>query len=269
MKNIGQRVTIMTREHKSNIELFQMMTLQSFATLFHSYYISQFKQKYVPTHRIIVPSIRSFKDYINPKGEFMQNINKYFIDKIMIELNSDKYKKYLKCPELILFNEENIETFKTIFDIYIIPNIYKYLPNSFINMFSLNDDSQQMFIENEEFIFDIEGYLKDDIFSYLVDETLLQLFAVLKSIKKEIILPENNNAILVGEKDIVTICNEKALSEILIDHDLYTKYPSIIKLLCFVSSTSICQINIPNKSEEYSTNPFNEVSITKLGDVNV
>lgn len=276
MENISKKVKIMMKDHKNKIELFQWALMESFASLFYSYYISQFRQKHVPTHRIFIPSIKSFKDFINPDNGFMQRISNEFIDGILNKLKENNYSKYLDCLELIILKDENIEIFKTIFDLYMIPNLYKYLPESFINKFDLNNEKQQIFIEDEEFVFDIKNYLKDDIFSFLVDETILQFLILFPSIEKDVILPENNESILVTEEGIVTICNEKALSPILLNHEMINKYPSIIKLINFVSSTTIEELNKTDNPSydkdyniyvnKYSTNPFNEISITILKD---
>lgn len=296
MENIRTSIKNMMKEHKNKIELFQWAVMNSFSVLFYSYFISQFKQKQIPTRKIYIPTIRSFKLYIKTDGSFMEKVSKNFIDVFLNKLSTYNDGKYFNCPELIIFNNENIEYFKTIFDLYIIPNISKYLPEAFINKFDLNNEKQQVFIESDDINFDIERYIysfmnsssdnktefessKNIMIGYLAHETILQLLVLLPTIQKDIILPEQNDKIYVTNNDIVTICNDKALAPILFNKEINRIYPEITKLLEFVSSTNIEDIaeqenGACNDKHElyanlYNTFPFNEVSITSLKEISI
>ena len=104
-------------EHKNKIELLQWGIINGFTSIFYSAFIASFKQVYVPTRRIKVPPINSVKHILDKDSEYMKIISDIFIDK-MKEILDKYWKPYLiNCPELEIFNDENIELLKTVFDL--------------------------------------------------------------------------------------------------------------------------------------------------------
>lgn len=257
------------KEHSKKIELIQWAITSGIASLVYSEYIRNIRQKRVPTRIIFVPQIRRVQELLNPDGEFMNSLSESLIDNMR---NHELFKQYKDAPELVLFNDDNIDTLKTIFDLYIIPNIFRSIPETISKKFDLQNPQQQLIRESNEIdIFDrkpIEQYQ----FDYIVEESLLQLLVMMPTVKKEVIIPESNIKLHMSENEILSIGHQSAICNIYINKNIIEN-EEIIKLIKFVSNTNIKQIDIGDdiciKGDDIvkyiiTSDVFNQLSFTKL-----
>lgn len=257
------------KEHSKKIELIQWAITAGIASLVYSEYIRNIRQKRVPTRIIFVPQIRRVQELLNPDGEFMNSLSESLIDNMR---NHELFKQYKDAPELVLFNDDNIDTLKTIFDLYIIPNIYRSIPETISKKFDLQNPQQQLIRESNEIdIFDrkpIEQYQ----FDYIVEESLLQLLVMMPTVKKEVTIPESNIKLHMSENEILSIGHQSAICNIYINKNIIEN-EEIIKLIKFVSNTNIKPIDIGDdmciKGDDIvkyiiTSDVFNQLSFTKL-----
>lgn len=257
------------KEHSKKIELIQLAITSGIASLLYSEYIRNIRQKRVPTRIIFVPQIRRVQELLNPDGEFMNSLSESLIDNMR---NHELFKQYKDAPELVLFNDDNIDTLKTIFDLYIIPNIFRSIPETISKKFDLQNPQQQLIRESNEIdIFDrkpIEQYQ----FDYIVEESLLQLLVMMPTVKKEVTIPESNIKLHMSENEILSIGHQSAICNIYINKNIIEN-EEIIKLIKFVSNTNIKQIDIGDdmciKGDDIvkytiTSDVFNQLSFTKL-----
>lgn len=274
--NIHEIVKDALKNHKNKIEITQWAMMSSISSLVYSEYLRRIVQKQVPVRIIMVPSIKYVDELLHPDGQFMQLLSEKFIDGIS---KNDAFMKYANAPELVMFQEENIEIMKTIFDLYIIPNISRRIPETICKKFGLNDEKQQTFRENREAdLFDRKP-INGDQLDYIIEETVLHLLTLIPTMKKDIEIPENNMSIQVGEDEIISIDHENAICAILLDDNIIENR-SVIDLIKFVTSTNIEPMLVDldgNKREiaavkkngdivKYliNTNVFNRVALIKL-----
>lgn len=277
--NIHEIVKDAIKNHKQKIELTQWAIMSSISSLVYSEYLRRIVQKQVPVRILMVPSIKYVHELLNPDNQFMQLLSEKLIDGIS---KNNTFMKYADAPELVMFREDNIEIMKTIFDLYIIPNISRRIPETISKKFGLDDEKQQTFQENREAdLFDRKP-LNNDQLNYIIEETVLQLLSLLPTIKKDVEIPENNMSIQVGESDIISIDHENAICAILLNDNVITN-ESVIDLIKFVTSTNIESMIVDvngNKREiaavkkngdivKYliNTNVFNRVALIKLHEI--
>lgn len=277
--NIHEIIKDAIKNHKQKIELTQWAIMSSISSLVYSEYLRGIVQKQVPVRIIMVPSIKYVHELLNPDNQFMQLLSEKLIDGIS---KNNTFMKYADAPELIMFQEDNIEIMKTIFDLYIIPNISRRIPETISKKFGLDDEKQQTFQENREAdLFDRKP-LNDDQLNYIIEETVLHLLTLLPTIRKDIEIPENNMSIQVGEDEIISIDHENAICAILLNDNIISN-EAVIGLIKFVTSTNIEPMLVDingNKKEiaavkkngdivEYiiSTNVFNRVALIKLHEI--
>lgn len=257
------------KEHSKKIELIQWAITAGIASLVYSEYIRNIRQKRVPTRIIFVPQIRRVQELLNPDGEFMNSLSESLIDNMR---NHELFKQYKDAPELVLFNDDNIDTMKTIFDLYIIPNIFRSIPETISKKFDLQNLQQQLIRESNEIdIFDRKP-IQQYQFDYIVEESLLQLLVMMPTVKKEVIIPESNIKLHMSENEILSIGHQSAICNIYINKNIIEN-EEIIKLIKFVSNTNIKQIDIGDdmciKGDDIvkyiiTSDVFNQLSFTKL-----
>lgn len=257
------------KEHSKKIELIQWAITSGIASLVYSEYIRNIRQKRVPTRIIFVPQIRRVQELLNPDGEFMNSLSESLIDNMR---NHELFKQYKDAPELVLFNDDNIDTLKTIFDLYIIPNIFRSIPETISKKFDLQNPQQQLIRESNEIdIFDRKP-IQQYQFDYIVEESLLQLLVMMPTVKKEVIIPESNIKLHMSENEILSIGHQSAICNIYINKNIIEN-EEIIKLIKFVSNTNIKQIDIGDdmciKGDDIvkyiiTSDVFNQLSFTKL-----
>lgn len=263
--------------HKSKIELIQWAIISGVSSLLYSEYIANIKQKQIPVRKILLPSIKTLNELLSENSQFIELLSDKLIDNIY---NNELFKKYNDAPELVLFNEENIEILKTIFDLYIIPNIRRRIPEAIEKKFDLKNPQQQLFVESREIDLFNRKPINEDQINFIIEETVLQLLILLPTMKKDIELPETNNGILFAEDDIITIGNENAICPIHFNENIF-KIESIMKLLSFVTNTTVTEndwnlhpyVKNGNISEPINyiinTGLFNQVSITRFKGIEI
>ncbi len=262
---IHQLVKTALTDHKQKIELTQWAIISGISSLFYSEYISKIKHKEVPVRSISVPAIKNVSNYLRADSKFMKDLSDKLIDEIA---NHYLIKKYSNAPELVMFNENNIEIMKTIYDLYIAPNITRRIPETIAKKFGLNDQDNpsQLFKENWEIELFNNKPINEDQFEFIVDQTVLQLLMLIPTMKKEVEIPEERLNIWVSNDKILTIANENAICPIhftpaIVNND------SVIDLLTFVTNTSFIEkFNDSNSALDYivTTGLFNQVSMTKF-----
>lgn len=257
--------------HKSKIQIIQSSIISSISSLIYSEYIRNFKRKQIPVNMVMVPSIKTINSLLRKDGEFIEYLSNNLLDDIK---KNSLFQEYSNAPELILFNDENIEILKTVFDIYIVPNIQKYIPDVITKKFDLG--SYKMFRESNEIdIFD-GNKIRSYHYEYIVDEAILQLFSImLVTMKKDLRLPENNFDVYLKEDDILIIENNNAICPICINSKIIENV-GVIELLKFVTDTRIeeldwnvspiCIGTIPADYKVISSQ-FNTISIVSLNGI--
>ena len=257
-------------KHQKKVEIIQWAIISGVTSLVYSEFISKIKQKAVPVPMVQVPEIRSIQYLLEPNGQFVDLLSKDLIDYM---LSSKYFQEFLHAPELELFRTENVEILKTIFDMYISPNIHRRVPETIMIKFGLNNTEQQFVRQsNEIYMFDNrpinEGHVE-----FIADQCILQLLVLMPTMIKDIEIPEENFNLLMAEDEILTINHEKAICPIHFNKDIIDN-KTVIELLKFVTSTQIHEFaedaeNHAIKNEKrvaynINTNPFNTVSFTRL-----
>lgn len=255
-------------QHKNKIEITQWAIIAGVSSLVYSEYIRRIKQKAVPTRIIMIPTIKSVMDLIKPDGQFMKLLSESLIDRMS---QNPIFQKYLDSPELVLFQSENKGIMQELLDMYIIPNIFKSIPNTIFMKFGLGDEGQQLIRESREIDLFERQPISQGQMQFIIDETVLQLLILMPTIEKNIDIPEDNTKILITEEEILTIANENAICPIHFNSSIIEN-GSVNDLLQFVTSTFITDHSMQdlakknNKPIKYSiqTSVFNQVGIVTL-----
>lgn len=274
---IHETIKTVLTEHKHKIEITQWAIISAVSSIVYSEYIKNIRQKQVPTRAILVPQIKAVSSFLNHDGEFMSALSDKLIDGVA---NHHLFKEYENAPELVLFNSKNIEILKTIFDVYIMPNIERRIPETISIKFGLEDPNQQLIREERTIdIFPMDFYTMDEIVKYVIDQTVLQLLILLPTMEKDVELPEVNTSVQLSDTDIFTINHEKAICPIHFNEDIYDN-DKIMRILSFVTDTQF-------EENDWSINPsvkgpnnepvsliahsstFNQLMITQLKGINL
>lgn len=271
---IHQMIKNTISQHKKKVELIQWAIISGVSSLIYSEYIRRIKQKSSPIRAVLVPEIRSIQEILNPESHFMKLLSDQLIDKMA---NHELINQYSNAPELILFNDDKIEILKTLFDLYIIPNIIRTIPETISRKFGLTDPKQQLIREDRDIDLFNRQVINEDQFQFVVDQCVLQLILLIPTMKKSIEIPEDNCKIFMTKKEILTIGNENAICPIHFNDSIINN-KSVIELLSFVTATNISKMD--NKTvgvqknddivEYYiSTNMFNQVGLVSLDGIEV
>ena len=267
---IHQIIKETIKEHKSKIELIQWAIISGISSLVYSEYISKIKQKNVPVRAILVPDIKRVREFLDPvNGGFIELLSDDMIDKIA---NHELIRKYSDAPELVLFNEENIEVMKTLFDLYITPNIINRIPETIALKFGLNDPKQQLIRQDRDIQLFMNGFIDTDKFNFIIDQTVLQLMVLLPTMKRNVVIPEDNSKFFMKKDEILTIGHDNAICPIHFNKEIIEN-KSVIDLLTFVTNTTICKlcntqagVSVRGGIGEYSisTSVFNQAGVISL-----
>jgi len=259
------------KTHQKKIELIQWAIISGVTTLIYSEYIRRIKQKATPVPLVLVPEIRSLTNLLDPNEHFMNLLSMQLIDQMV---SVKMFQQYFDAPELELFRAENIDIMKTIFDMYIIPNISRRLPETIEIKFGLNNPKQQAIRESHEIDMFGNKPIDENHVEFMADQSVLQLLMLMPTMIKNVEIPEENEKIHMSEDEILSISHEKAICPIHFNvHIINNK--TVIDLLKFVTSTQIKECDpesgIRGKKTDDSyikyiinTGPFNSVSLTRL-----
>ena len=243
-------------ENKEKIELIQWAIMSGISSLFYSEYIANMRYKEFPVITVEVPSIKTLINYLSLESDFMKSLSKVLIDEIS---NHKLIRQYFNAPELIMFNDDNIEIMKTIYDIYIAPNISRRIPETIVKKFDLNNPDQQTFRQNWE-IDIFKGGITPDHIKFIIDQTALQLLTLLPSIKKETRTPNPDSSSSLWVDEILSINNENAICPIYFNADIVSN-ETVMKLLSFVTNT---MFDKDDQTITPTTSVHNQLTIVKL-----
>ncbi|MCM1218421.1 MAG: hypothetical protein NC548_28370 [Lachnospiraceae bacterium] len=281
MNGLHEMVKKTIKEHKQKIELTQWAITSGIASLVYSEYLKNMKQKQTPVKRIFLPPIKSVSRLLDRDGTFMDFLSEHLINQMV---DSPLYRKYSNAPELELFKIEKIEVLKTIFDLYMVPNISSRLPETIMKKFRLDDPNQQLMVEsNDLLLFEDKAPIDDPTFEYLVEECLLQLLTMIPTMKKDIEIPESNLKLYLSGSEILTIGNDNAICPIHINKNIIERCDHVCDLLKFVTGTEIRKMEYNENARakahengddeivdyEITTSPFNQVIITHFNGIEV
>lgn len=264
------------RDHKKKIELLQWAITSGIATLIYPEYLIRIKQKQTPVRRIMLPPIKAVREILQPEGEFMTYLSEHLIDGIGERMNTPRFKPYASAPEFAMFEDghDEIEILKTIFDLYMVPNISTRLPETITRKFRIGEPDQQLMIESNDIdLFNRECPIDETSFDFLVEEICLQFLTLIPTMKKEVELPESNVGIYLTENEIITIGNENGICPIHINRHIIENSGVRYNVLRFITNTSIEKIdwgeNAMMKNDEVveykvETGLFNQVGITRF-----
>lgn len=275
---IHQTIKEVIKNHKNKIELIQWAITSGVSSLVYSEYLMNIKRKTLPSNILLVPSIRSVNELLDPENQFMQLLSDKLIDRIV---ENETFKKYSDAPELVLFNNENIEIMKTIFDLYIINNISRRLPETISKKFGLDktDDQLRFAVQSNELDLFNRQPITSRQLDFIVEETVLHLLTLIPTMKKSIELPESNFNIHMTDNEIITIGNDKAICPILLNKEILNN-EEVIKMILFVTNTTVIDASLKSlfktigESKEQvtvivNTGIFNQVSLTLLEGIHV
>lgn len=263
------------RDHKKKIELLQWAITSGIATLIYPEYLMRIKQKQTPIRRIFVPSIKSVREILSLDGEFMTCLSEHLIDDINDMLNSDEYKDFAVAPEFELFScHDRVEILKTIFDLYMVPNISTRLPETIAKKFRIGDPKQQLMVEaNDIDLFNRKCPISTGQFGFMVEEIVLQLLTLIPTMRKEVELPESNAGIYLTSDEVVTIGNDNGICPIHINRHIMSRDKDTYDSLMFITNTHIQYMDWSENALEKNgeivtfrmdTGIFNQVAITRF-----
>lgn len=270
--SIYETIKGVMQEHKKKIEYIQWAVISGISSLVYSEYISLIRQRTIPVKQVLVPSIKNVEHFLAKDGQFIEILSRDLIDQIAKDW---VFKEYAEAPELVLFKPENIEILKTVFDLYMIPNICRSIPETITKKFGLNDPNQQLIREDRDVMLFRGQPLSDEYFEYIKDQIILQLLIYLPSIKKEVEIPNGNRDIQMVDSEILTINNEQAICPIHFSPRIF-RNEKVMNLMKFVTGTMLREVDtsastvaIKGDDNEYitwivDTNVFNQTSLTKL-----
>ena len=269
---IHERIKDVIRTHKKDIQTIQWAIISGITSYVYTHYVRSIRQQSAPIRIVLVPEIRTVQDLLNPEGYFMDRLSNNIIDMM---INKDLFQRYKHAPELALFNEENVEVLKTIFDLYMIPYISRRIPESISKKFDLENPEQQVMQEDRDIDpFSDKPY--DIALNFIARQSVLHLLMLTPSIDKTIEVPEDNMNIRMSSTDILGITHNSALCTIYMDSAIIES--SIFHVLSFVTSIEKQKL-YDSKAEacamkgndillyNIKTNPFNQATLTRLGDV--
>lgn len=258
--NIHETISNAMKDHKNKIEITQWAIMSSVASFVFSEYISNIKQKTKPTRRVCVPPIRYVNELLDPSSQFMKLLSEKLIDGIR---SNDVFSQYKDAPELVLFDKDHIDIMKTIFDLYMVPNISRRIPETIALKFQLNDDKNQLIYQDNTIdLFDRKP-INGSQLEYVINESALQLLTLIPSIEKEIINIESNKAFTFPNDNhyVLSINNQEGICPIHFNESIFNN--PISSVLEFVTSTSVKPISEKNEFN-ISTGVFNQAQIIKL-----
>lgn len=258
--------------HKKRIELTQWAIMSGVSSLIYSEYLARIRQKQHPVQMIMVPAIRNVQELLLDNGPFITTLQEELIDRMVAV---PIFRKFYDAPELEMFRPENIEIMKTIFDLYITPNIIRRLPETIARKFNLFDEKQQTFREDRSLdLFGRQSITEEQI-DYIAEETVLQLMMLMPTLKRDVECPESNIKVAMCESEILSVENENALSPIHFDAHIINDMPKIMELLSFITNTKIersdwqekaaCKGSPPETVDWFVTSGvFNKIYLTKI-----
>ena len=239
---VNEKIKRVISEHKNEVEIFQWSVINSIASLVYSEYISNMKQKTIPTKVILVPKVKLVSDLLSPSGELMNTLSNNLIDMMISNHFFIKYD-FKNIKELILFTEDYIDILKSILSSYILPNIARLIPDVIVKKFQL-DVRQSSIIESpESVLFNGMGVCRNEYIEYIVEEICIQMFTEYsKSIPNSITEPDDIFNIQLSKDDILVINHENAICPIYFSAGIFEN-KTVLDLLKFVACIDVTKLS--------------------------
>lgn len=229
--------------HHDEYQKFQWALMNSIGSLIYSEFISKFKKYTRPVPHIEIPSIKYIEEMLNKDGDFLCSVREKMVSYI---LDSN----YKEINESEIFKLENREDLNKVIELYLIPNVIRFIPDVIRKKFNLNEN-QSFFREfNNIDLFD-RKFNQEWIIDYVLEEIVLQYVAFFKA-KVSITQTE----FVMGNNNVISIDNKNAICPILISIDML-RNDKALDLIKFVSNTEITM----NDSKIYfKTNESNQIN---------
>ena len=232
--SIYEMVKSTISEYKQEVQDLQWAVMNAFASILYSEYIANIKQKTTPVQKVLVPEISLIRNLLDEDSELMKTVSEYLVDDLLLCLGEKHFP---------LLHSDRIECTKCVVDGYILPNVQRYIPETIEKKFGLNDPNQQVIQQDRDLELFAESskniyhFYTEILYSFIRDQTVLQLLTLSDSVKKEIVVPERNSDIDITKNEILVIDNDQAICPICVDYDTYIIYWTRFKTLKFVTST--------------------------------
>jgi hypothetical protein len=249
------------REHKDEIQLIQVGINGAIASLIYSEFLRNFKQVHSPTLKIFIPEIKSVRELLDLGSEFSNELSDNMIAR-MVE--NELFAKYLSVPELSLFSEENIDSLKSLFELYILPNCARSIPVVIANKFNLGNQDNQLFYESGDIDLFDRKFPSNDHIDFTIDQAVLQILMLTPSVEKNIEPCERAQGLAFPSDihEVISVSNSNAISVIHFNKSILTN--EVIKdIFSFVTNTTF-EFDILNGNYKVTSSPFNTVIRTKL-----
>lgn len=272
---INELMKATLKDHRNKIELTQWAIISGVASLVYSEFLRRIKNRNIPVKVVMVPEIKTITEFLDSDNDFMTRLSSELIDR----MNSHPlFQKYNHAPELVLFNDDNVEILKTILDLYMIPTIGRHISETVSAKFGIGKPDQQLVREDPTIDLFEREQVPDEYFQFVVDQIVVQLLLLIPTMDKQIELPGDNNFIMLGRDEVITINNDNAICPIHFYADII-RNEKAMKLIGFVTSTNIkiddhvgcdaaaCKPNGQTVDYYVTTNPFNHTIVTWFNNI--
>jgi hypothetical protein len=259
--------------NKKKVELLQTSVISAIATLVYSQYVSRFRQRYTPTHKIFVPDVSLVQRFLDPEGEFGSMLSANLIDKIH---NDPDMAAFSILPEFALLRKENLDITKVIFDLQILPNAARHIPAIMAKKFQFDTGEQKLLVQSNDIDLFTGEELIGEYFSYILHETVLWLIYNSHNLEIETVATETNMDIKLarnkGDMNVghsfFTIHQPQVSISPIHFNDHVIGNPSISKLLGFVTSTAFTRYDADGESFNIvNTDVYNQVFISYISSI--
>lgn len=269
--NYHGRVKEIIRHHGSEVSMVNLAVTSAVAGLMYSEYLRNFKKTIRPTLKIRVPETAEVSKLLVIGSEFANEMADTMIDRMV---DNHLLRERLTAPELFLFTDEYRDILRTIFEIYIIPNVSRYIPSVLRQKFGLDDPSEQTFVESSELDLFDRQFPQEYHHRFIADEAVLHLLITLPRFCPDLKECENNLSVDLPavDEEFLSIGNQNAISVIHVNRQIIGNGP-MLELLSFVTDSNF-EVDHDPEAPGYNvrSNLFNQLirgrllPVDQLGD---
>ena len=252
------------RLHKNKIKLLQWAIINGFGSVIYAEYISRICHR--SNNNYDVPSLENLKYILRPSSDVIKELSYRILDDM---INNRWMENYKFAPEMEIFNVDNKEYTRDIIIKYIIPDTAKIVSSMIVNKFDLNNEKPQI-RQNSDICITNEN-IDDYYYRFISYQALLNFISLSPTISKITTSIENNKSIKLYNDTILNINNQQAIWPIKMTNDIFAIFnnTNILKLINFVTSTSLDCFDVDSSFYVIRTNPFNKCDLIKIGDIDV
>lgn len=230
-----ERVKEIIRHHSSKVSMVNLAVTSAVAGLMYSEYLRNFKKTIRPTLKVRVPETAEVSKLLEIGSEFANEMADTMIDRMV---DNHLLGERLTVPELFLFTDEYRDILKTIFEIYIIPNVSRYVPSVLRQKFGLDDPSVQTFVESSELDLFDRSFPREHHHRFIADEAVLHLLITLPELSELTECDSNLSVDLPAlDEEFLSIGNQNAISMIHVNRQIIDNGP-MLELLSFVTDSN-------------------------------